>query len=191
MKHFLRALGKRTTEETSEVFCVECSVVWCRDLDTKTEWAKTTGSIWDVGMEKDGECKIDRQNKKCSCGRRLGEGRIMLKVIRKKKRNLLGHWLRRNCLLKDALEGTGNGKNVRGRRRYQMIDNIMINWLYEDMKRKAEKRVDWRMPSFQWKICPWAEHYDWLIDWYYKTLFLQRILQMGQLLCSNMPNIKF
>ena len=25
---------KRTTEETSEVFCVEGSVVWCRDLDT-------------------------------------------------------------------------------------------------------------------------------------------------------------
>ena len=26
-----------------------------------------------------------------------------------------------------ALEGMVNGKNVRGRRRYQMIDNIMIN----------------------------------------------------------------
>ena len=33
---------------------------------------------------------------------RVGEGRIM---IRKRKRNWLGHWLRRNCLLKDALEG--------------------------------------------------------------------------------------
>ena len=35
-----------------------------------------------------------------------------------------------------------NGKKVRGRRRYQMIDNIMINGLYEDMKRKAENRVE-------------------------------------------------
>ena len=35
---------------------------------------------------------------------RVGEGRIMLKVIQKKKRNLLGHWLRKNCLLKDALQ---------------------------------------------------------------------------------------
>ena len=34
---FLRALVKRTTEETSEVLCVECSVVWCRDLDTTKE----------------------------------------------------------------------------------------------------------------------------------------------------------
>ena len=31
---------------------------------------------------------------------RMGEGRIMLELIRKRKRNWLGHWLRRNCLLK-------------------------------------------------------------------------------------------
>ena len=34
---------------------------------------------------------------------RVGEGRIMLEVIKKRKRNWLGHWIRRNCLLKDAL----------------------------------------------------------------------------------------
>ena len=34
---FCGPLEKRTKEETSEVFCVECSVVWCRDLDTTTE----------------------------------------------------------------------------------------------------------------------------------------------------------
>ena len=34
----------------------------------------------------------------------VGEGRIMLEFIKKRKRNWLGHWLRRNCLLKDALE---------------------------------------------------------------------------------------
>ena len=80
---------------------------------------------------------------------RAGKGRIMLGLIRKMKRNWLGHWLRRNCLLKDALEGIANGKKVRGRIRYQMIDNIIINGLYEDTKRKAEKRVEWRMLSLQ------------------------------------------
>ena len=35
---------------------------------------------------------------------RVGEGRIMLELIRKRKRNWLGHCLRRNCLLNDALE---------------------------------------------------------------------------------------
>ena len=80
---------------------------------------------------------------------RVIEGRLMLELIRKRKRNWLGLWRRRNCLLKDALEGMVNGKKVRGRRRYQMIDNIMINGLYEDTKRKAEKTVEWRMLSLQ------------------------------------------
>ena len=39
-KYFLRALGKITTEETTEVLCVECSDVWCRDSDTTTEGEK-------------------------------------------------------------------------------------------------------------------------------------------------------
>ena len=43
---------------------------------------------------------------------RVGEGRMMLELIRKSKRNWLGHWLRRNCLLKGALEGMVNGKKV-------------------------------------------------------------------------------
>ena len=79
---------------------------------------------------------------------RVGEGRIMLELIRMRKINWLGHWLRRNCLFKDALEGMVNGKKVRGRRRYQMIDNI-INGLCEDTKWKAEKRAEWRMLSLQ------------------------------------------
>ena len=80
---------------------------------------------------------------------RVEEGRIMLELIKKRKRNWLGHCLRRDCLLKDDLEGMVNQKKVRGRRRYQMIDYIMINGLYEDTKKKAEKRVEWRMLSLQ------------------------------------------
>ena len=80
---------------------------------------------------------------------RVGEERIMLELIKKRKRNWLGHWLRRNCLLKDDLEGMVNGMKVRCRIRYQMIDNIMINGLYADTKRKPEKREEWRMPSLQ------------------------------------------
>ena len=57
--------------------------------------------------------------------------------------------LRRNCLLNNALDGMVNGKNVHGIRKYQVIDNIMINLLYEDTTRKAEKRTEWRMLSLQ------------------------------------------
>ena len=73
-----------------------------------------------------------------------------MELIKKRKRNWLGHWLRRNCLLKDALEAMVNGKKkFRAIRRYQMIDNIMINGLYEDTKKKAEKKIEWRMLSLQ------------------------------------------
>ena len=65
----------------------------------------------------------------------------MLELIKKRKRNCLDHWLRRNCLLKDALEGMVKGKKVRDRRRYQILDNIIINGLYEDTKRNAEFAV--------------------------------------------------
>ena len=61
---------------------------------------------------------------------RVGEGRIMLELIKKRKRYWLGHWLR-SCLLMDALEGMMNGKKFHCRRRYQMIDNIMINGLMQ------------------------------------------------------------
>ena len=33
----------------------------------------------------------------------VGEGRIMQELIKKRKTNWLGHWLRRNLQLKDAL----------------------------------------------------------------------------------------
>ena len=61
-------------------------------------------------MEKDGACKVDRQNKKNAVVlERVGQGRIMLELINKRKRKWLRHWLRRNCPLKDALEGMVNG----------------------------------------------------------------------------------
>ena len=55
----------------------------------------------------------------------------------------------RFVLADTALEGMVNGKKVHGRRIYQMIDNIMINGPCKDTKRKAEKKVEWRMLSLQ------------------------------------------
>ena len=49
---------------------------------------------------------------------RVGERRIMLELVKKRKRNWLVYWLRRSCLLKDAVEEMVNGKKVHDRRRY-------------------------------------------------------------------------
>ena len=73
----------------------------------------------------------------------------MLEMIKKRKRNWLGHWIGRNCMLEKALDGMVNCKKVRGGRRNQMIDNIMINGLNAGAKRKTEKRVECRMLSLQ------------------------------------------
>ena len=48
---------------------------------------------------------------------RVGDVIIKLELIKKRKRNWLDQWLRRNCLLKDALERMVNGKKVRVKRR--------------------------------------------------------------------------
>ncbi|KAJ4435179.1 hypothetical protein ANN_23755 [Periplaneta americana] len=77
------------------------------------------------------------------------EERMTLKLIRKRKENWLGHWLRRNCLLKDTLEGMVNERRVPGRRRYQVIDDIKIYGSYDETKRKAENRKDWRKLGLQ------------------------------------------
>ncbi|KAJ4441649.1 hypothetical protein ANN_11507 [Periplaneta americana] len=73
---------------------------------------------------------------------KLGEERMMLKLMGKRKRNWLDHWLRRNCPLKDALKGIVNGRRVRGRRRYQMIDDIKIYGLYWNPQEKFYGRAD-------------------------------------------------
>ena len=57
--------------------------------------------------------------------------------------------VKKNCLLKDALEGMVNRRKIWSRRRYQMIDNIKINGSYAKMKRKAENRKEWRMIDLQ------------------------------------------
>ena len=52
---------------------------------------------------------------------RVGEGRIMLELINKRKINWLGHGLGRTWLLKDALEGMG--KREEGSRQKKISDD--------------------------------------------------------------------
>ena len=94
-------------------------------------------------MEKDGACKIDRQNKKCSYDRKSGRRKNNAGNDKEEETKLAGP------LAKKGLPAEGcsrrNGKREEGsrdRRRYQMTDNIMINGLYVDIKRKAEKRLE-------------------------------------------------
>ena len=53
------------------------------------------------------------------------------------EKKLAGPLAKKELLAEGYSRRSGKGKKVRGRR-YQMIDNFMINRLYEDTKRKAD-----------------------------------------------------
>ena len=59
---------------------------------------------------------------------RVNEQRNILHEIRKQKANWIGHILRRNCLLKQIIEGKIKGQievtRRRGRRRKKLLDDL-------------------------------------------------------------------
>ena len=106
---------------------------------------------------------MDRQTKKCRCVRKSGRRKNNAGTDKEGEKKLARPLANKELPAEDTLERMVNGKKVRERRRrrrYQMIDNIMINGLYEDTKRKAEKRVKMENVEFAVKGLSWAEHYD-------------------------------
>jgi methyltransferase-like protein len=71
-----------------------------------------------------------------------------LPEIRKRKANWIGHILRRNCLLKQGIEGKIQGKievtRRRGRRRKKLLDDLGDRKGYSHLKEEALDRIKWR-----------------------------------------------
>ena len=74
--------------------------------------------------------------------------RNILHEIRKRKANWIGHILRRNCLLKQVIEGKIKGemevKRRRGRRRKKLLDDLKDRRGYSHLKEEALNRTIWR-----------------------------------------------
>jgi hypothetical protein len=68
----------------------------------------------------------------------VSEQRNILHEIRKRKANWIGHILRRNCLLKEVIEGKIKGRikvtRRRGRRRKQLLDDLGDRRGYSNLK---------------------------------------------------------
>jgi len=79
---------------------------------------------------------------------RVNEQRNILHEIRKRKANWIGHILRRNCLLKQVIEGKIKGKievtGRRGRRRKKLLDDLKDSGGYCELKEEALDRTMWR-----------------------------------------------
>ena len=79
---------------------------------------------------------------------RVNEQRNILHGIRKRKANWISHILRRNCLLKQVIEGKIKGEmevtRRRGRRRKKLLDDLKDRRGYSHMKEEALDRTMWR-----------------------------------------------
>ena len=79
---------------------------------------------------------------------RVNEQRNILHEIRKRKANWIGHILRRNCLLKQFIEGKIKGEmevtRRRGRRRRKLLDDLKDRRGYSYLKEEALDRTMWR-----------------------------------------------
>jgi len=79
---------------------------------------------------------------------RVNEQRTILHEIRKRKANWIGHILRRNCLLKQVIEGKTKGKmevtRIQVRRRKKLLDDLKDRRGYSHLKEEAVDRTMWR-----------------------------------------------
>ena len=76
---------------------------------------------------------------------RIGEKRTLVNNILRRKANWIGHILRRNFLLPDAIEGQMTEvKGVGRRRRTQLLDDLRNSRRYWELKEEAEDRKRWR-----------------------------------------------
>jgi hypothetical protein len=78
----------------------------------------------------------------------VSEQRNILHEIRKRKANWIGHILRRNCLLKEVIEGKIKGRieviRRRGRRRKKLLDDLWDRRGYSHLEEEAVDRIKWR-----------------------------------------------
>ena len=72
---------------------------------------------------------------------RVNEQRNILREIRNRKANWIGHILRRNCLLKQVIEGKIKGETDvtrrRGRRRKKLLDDLKNRRGHSHLKEEA------------------------------------------------------
>ena len=80
---------------------------------------------------------------------RVNEQRNILHEIRKRKSNWIGHILRRNCLVKQIIEGKIKGQievtRRGGRRRQKLLDDLKDRRGYYQLKEEALDRTMWRI----------------------------------------------
>jgi hypothetical protein len=80
--------------------------------------------------------------------RTVKEERNIIRPVKIRKANWIGHILCRNCFLKRVIEGKLEGRievtGRRGRRRKHLLDDLKENIRYGKLKEEALDRALWR-----------------------------------------------
>ena len=101
---------------------------------------------------------------------RVSEQRNILHEIRKRKANWIGHILRRNCLLKQVIEGKIKGEmevtRRRWRRRKKLLDDLKDRRGYPHLKEEALDRTMWRNRFGRGFGPVVRQNTEWMISYY-------------------------
>jgi hypothetical protein len=95
-------------------------------------------------LEENGEDKMVRVTNE-QVLERIGEKRILLNNILRRKANWIDYILRRNCLLHDVTEGQMTEVKGVGRRRTQLLDDLRNKRRYWELKEEVEDRKKWKI----------------------------------------------
>jgi hypothetical protein len=129
----MRIIAERTLELDEEL-CV-CFIDWQKD---RVNWTKLMQILKATGIDW-------RERRLIS---KLSEQRNILHEIRKRRANWIGHILRRNCLLKEVIEGKIKVRlevtRRRGSRRKKLLDDLGDRRGYSNLKETALDRIKWR-----------------------------------------------
>ena len=127
---------------------LEHGFVWCWNLDASGSRSEIPGKFRNVVLEEDREDSWTDHVRNEEVLLRVNEQRNILHEIRKRKANWIGRILRRNCLLKQVIEGEIRGEmevaRRRGRRRKKLLDDLKDRRGFSYLKEEALNRTMWR-----------------------------------------------
>ena len=92
---------------------------------------------------------MDRQNNKCSCARKRGRRKNNAGTNNEEEKKLPGPLAKKELPAEGCSTRNGKWKESSQQKKISDDRHFMINGLYEDTKRKDEKRVEWGMLSLQ------------------------------------------